>query len=328
MRIALVSSRSFGKLVPLGDTILAKGGFEVRRIDPKERPLDEAKMVRIIAQEDPHAVICGPEPITANVLQASKALRMVMMHGVGVDTIDLDAATHMGVVVANVPGASASAVADLTIGTMVAILRHLCEANQATKAGRWDRILGHDIGEMTVGIIGTGQIGTQVIKRLTGFGSRILAYDIVHNDKLVSAWEIEYVPLETLLAESDIVTLHVPLTEQTRKMIGRPQLEQMKKTVLLINTARGGLVDEDALYGHLRANRKATAALDVFETEPPQDSPLLHLDNVFATPHLASYTIESTERIDRVCAETILNTFGGKKPPNVINPTTLDSFRP
>ena len=328
MRVVLVSSRSFGKLIPVGQTILSQGGFEVRHVGSEERPLDEGKMTEIVAREDPDAVICGPELLTAKVLEASGTLRMVMMHGVGVDHIDLAAATRLGIVVANAPGTTTAAVADLTIATMLALLRHLCEANQMTKAGGWERQLGHELGEMTIGVIGTGRIGAQVIKRLGGFGSRILAYDVIQDSQLVKEYGISYVPLQKLLKESDVVTLHIPLMEETRQIIGRPELQQMKKTACLINTARGELVDEDALYEHLKANATAGAALDVFSVEPPRGNPLLELDNVLATPHVASYTAEATERLDRMCGETIVHTFSGKPSPNILNPEALKRLRP
>jgi D-3-phosphoglycerate dehydrogenase len=328
MRVVLVSSRSFGTIVPVGETILVNGEFEVKRVSPEERPLDEAKMCGIVARENPHAIICGPEPITENVLKASNTLRMVMMHGVGVDRIDVDAATDLGIVVANAAGASTAAVADMAIGVMLVLLRNLCESNYATKAGNWNRHLGRELGQMTVGVIGTGRIGAEVIKRLRGFGPRILAYDVIQVSNLVKEDRISYVTLDKLLSESDIVTLHVPLIEQTKNMIGTRELRRMKKTAYLINTARGGIVDEDALYEHLKANRTAGAALDVFSKEPPERNPLLTLNNVLATPHLGSYTVEATERLDRMCAETILSTFGGAGSPRILNPDALNSFEP
>jgi len=328
MPVVLVSSRSFGKVIPLGKMILTQGGFEVRHVGPEERPIDEDKMTEIVHREDPDAIICGPEPITMKVLEASKALRIVMMHGVGVDHIDVAAATRREVVVANAPGANTAAVADLTIAAMLALLRHICEANQMTKGGRWNRHLGHELGEMTVGVIGTGRIGADVIRRLRGFGSRILAYDVIQDDRLIEAYGITYVTLENLLAESDVITLHVPLMEETRKMIGRQELERMQKTACLINTARGGLVDEEALCDHLKANRTAGAALDVFSVEPPRGNPLLDLENVLATPHVASYTAEATERLDRMCAETIVNLFSKKPCSNILNPEALEQPHP
>ena len=323
MRRVLVGSRSFGEVVSVGEDILVKAGFAISRVRPKERPLDSAKMTRIVARDNPDVVICGAEPINEEVLRASKRLRMVMKHGVGVDNIALDAATELGIVVANAPGTNSAAVAELTIAAMLVLLRGYCEASRSTKAGGWERYVGHELGEMTLGIVGTGRIGTEVAKRSQGFGTKLLAYDIVKDADLESRYRLRYVTLEELLKKSDVVTLHVSLSEQTRKMIGARELGMMKESAYLINTARGELVDEDTLYDCLKARRIAGAALDVFETEPPHSSPLLQLDNVLATPHIAAYTYEAMARMDRTCAETIVDTFRGKQCPNVLNPIVL-----
>jgi D-3-phosphoglycerate dehydrogenase len=323
MWVALVSSRSFAQVIRIGEEILVKNGFEVRYVSQEARPLDGPKLARIVARENPDVIICGAEPITAEVLMASEKLRMVMKHGVGIDNIDLNAATMQGIIVAHVPGANSEAVADLTIAMMLMLLRGIYEAVNSTKTGSWNRYIGHELGKMMVGVIGTGEIGTKVIQRLHGFGTRILAYDIVHNSDLILKYEVHYVTLEELLEMSDIVTLHVPLTERTRKMIGARELERMKESAYLINTARGEVIDEDALYAHLKAHRIAGAALDVFSREPPGASPLLQLDNVLPTPHIGAYTYEAMERMDRICAETITAVFRGEYSPNILNPTVL-----
>lgn len=328
MRRALVGSRSFGQVVSVGEETLIKAGFELRRVRPEERPLHAPQMTRIVARDNPDVIICGAEPITKDVLGASSKLRMVMKHGVGIDNIDLDAATDMEIVVAYAPGRNAAAVADFTISAMLALLRGYCEASNSTKAGGWKRYMGHELGEITIGIIGTGHIGTEVVKRLGGFGATMLAYDVVKNPTVESKYSVRYVTLEELLENSDIVTVHVTLSPQTRKMIGPRELEMMKESAYLVNTARGELVDEGALYDCLKARCIAGSALDVFATEPPESSPLLQLDNVLATPHIAAYTHEAMARMDRTCADTIVDTFSGKHCPNVLNPTVLDSFQP
>jgi D-3-phosphoglycerate dehydrogenase len=327
VRRALVGSRSFGEFVSVGQETLAKAGFELRRVRAEERPLDAPQMTRIVTRESPDVIICGAEPITEEVLRASRKLRMVMKHGVGVDNIDLDVATDRGIVVAYAPGRNAAAVADFTISSMLTLLRGYCEASNSTKAGGWRHYMGHELGEIIVGIVGTGHIGTEVVKRVGGFGARVLAYDVVKNADLESKYPLRYVSLEELLGSSDIVTLHVTLSEETSNLIGARELEMMKESAYLVNTARGELVDEDALYHCLREGRIAGAALDVFATEPPQSSPLLQLESVLATPHIAAYTYEAMARMDRTCADTIVDTFSGKRCPNVLNPAVYDSFR-
>ncbi|MCK4393827.1 phosphoglycerate dehydrogenase [Candidatus Bipolaricaulota bacterium] len=320
MRVALVSSRSFANVVPVGKDLLVDGGFEVRRVGPEERPLDEAKMVAIVTREKPQVIIIGAEPVTAEVLASSDKLRMIMKHGVGVDNIDLDAATSLGIVVANAPGTNTEAVADLVIGMMLELLRGIYAANQSTHAGGWDRFMGHDLGAQTIGVVGTGWVGSAVVRRLHGFGSTVLAYDIVENPDL----EVRYVSLDVLLKESDIVTLHAPLTPTTRQMIGAAQLGLMKPSAILINAARGELVDEQALYAHLKTKRIAAAGIDVYSTEPPQESPLLTLANVLATPHIGAYTYEAMEAMDRLCAETIIGVLcENDRLPNLLNPEVV-----
>lgn len=324
MRLVLVSSRSFGSVVSIGEDILVKEGFRIRYVKPEERPLDDFKMQSIVAAENPDVIICGAEPISEAVLKASQKLTLVMKHGVGIDNIDIKAATALKIPVAIAPGTNTEAVADFTVAVMLVLLRSICQASNSTKIGEWKRYIGNELGMLTVGIVGTGRIGVSVIRRLNGFGTRILAYDISPNEELESKYNLKYVDLNELLKKSDIVTLHVPLTDSTRGMIGHKQLEIMKKGAYLINLARGGLIDEEALYDHLKSKRIAGAALDVFSTEPPQKSPLLKLDNVLATPHLAAYTCEAMERMDRMCGEIIVNIFNGKGSPYIINPEAIE----
>jgi D-3-phosphoglycerate dehydrogenase len=328
MRNILVGSRSFGNIVKIGEEILKRSGFTIRYVLPDERPLDEMRMKKIVMKVNPDVILCGAEPITGEVLRASQNLRMVIKHGSGVDNIDIPAATSLNIPVAYTPGKNTTAVADFTIALILNLLRGICPASHSTKEGGWYRFIGHDLGDMTIGIVGTGRVGQEVVKRLHGFGSKMLAYDVVPTSDLEHQYGVEYVGLDELLHSSDIVTLHVPLMDRTRGMIGKSELAKMKRSAYLLNLARGGLVDEKALYTHLKANGIAGAALDVYATEPPQNSPLLQLENVLATSHIAAYTYESMQRMDRACAETIIETFQKKISPNILNPETLDSFTP
>jgi D-3-phosphoglycerate dehydrogenase len=319
----LVSSRSFGKVSDLGEGALKASGFEIVRISPDERPITEEKMIRIISAEMPKIVICGAEPLTKNVMLACPNLQMIMKHGVGIDNIDIDAATNRKIIVANAPGTNTESVADLTIALMLALLRGVVNATNSTKTGGWERYIGHELGTRTVGVVGTGRIGLCVIQRLQGFGSDILAYDVIQNESLIGKPKFQYCSLEDLLRKSDIVTLHAPLTASTRNFIGNRELDLMKSSAYLVNLARGELVDEDALYQFLQHNRIAGAAVDVFAVEPPQSSPLLKLENLLATPHIAAYTHEAMDRMDQVCYETIISTLRGEVLPNVLNPEVL-----
>ncbi|MGB2982348.1 MAG: phosphoglycerate dehydrogenase [Candidatus Bipolaricaulia bacterium] len=319
----LVSSRSFGQVARIGNELLEEAGFVPQRIGPEERPLDAAKLARILAAAEPDVLIAGAEPIPRGVLSASPNLQMVQKHGVGVDNIDLDAATELGIAVANAPATNTGAVADLVLGFMLSLLRSIVPAVMSTRAGSWDRFVGHELGRLTVGVVGTGQIGRAVIRRLAGFGSHILAYDVYEDATLAANTGIEYATLERLLRESDVVTLHVPLLDSTRNLISAESLRWMKKSAFLINIARGELVDEAALAEHLAAGSLAGAGVDVFTTEPPQESPLLGLSSVIATPHIGAYTSEAMECMARRCAETVIAVLAGEYPDNVLNREAL-----
>lgn len=327
MKRVVVSSRSFGELSDVGTKLLEDGGFEVWRIPPEERPLDEAKMVEILARENPEVVVSGAEPITKQVLEVSPNLSMIMKHGVGVDNIDIQAATELGILVANAPGTNTEAVADMTLAMMLMLLRGVYRAVQSTKSGGWARYVGHDLGALTVGVIGTGKIGLAVIRRLQGFGSKVLAYDIVQDPDLLSHPMVRYVELEELLQGSDIITLHVPLIAETKELIGRNELAMMKSTAYLVNLARGELVNEDALFGFLQQKGLAGAAVDVYSVEPPRSSRLIGLDNVLSTPHIAAYTHESMENMGRICAQTIIDAMQSIKRSNILNPQVMTHHR-
>jgi D-3-phosphoglycerate dehydrogenase len=306
----------------VGAELLKENGFLIHRIAPEERPLSEEKMTHIVARETPTVILCGAEPITRRVLEASH-LSMVMKHGVGIDNVDIEAATDLKIPVANAPGTNTEGVADLTIALMLALLRGIVSAIQSTKTGGWERFVGHELGSLTVGIIGTGRIGCGVIRRLQGFGSSVLAYDIVRNEKFANELNFKYVDLEYLLQHSDIITLHIPLVPGNKEVIGRDELGLMKSTAYLLNLARGDLVDEEALCESLLQNRIAGAAVDVYAVEPPQRSSLLKFDKVLTTPHIAAYTYESMEKMDRMCANTIIETLQGNICSNILNPQVL-----
>lgn len=324
MADVLITSRSFGEFVRTGLDILSDAGLTVYRPGPGERPVTEARLLALVDEHNPQAIIVGSDPITSAVLASAERLRLVMKHGVGVDNIDIAAATDAGTLVANAPDTNTHAVADLTIGMILVLLRGIVGSAVSARSGGWERVVGNELGAQTVGVVGTGKIGSEVIRRLGPFGPEILAYDVVRDDGLVASCGIAYVSLEELLEKSDVITLHVPLLAQTRHLIGRQQLERLKEDVKLVNIARGALIDETALEEFLRNHPRAAAALDVFSAEPPQASPLLDLENVVPTTHIGGYTYEAMERMDRVCAETVLGVLSGESSSNVLNPQGRD----
>ena len=192
MSVVLVSSRSFGKVSGLGEDALRDQGYDMIRIPPEERPITEEKMIRALSKEKPEILIVGAEPVTRLVIETCPSLKMIMKHGVGIDNIDIKAATELKIIVANAPGTNTESVADLTIALMLALLRGIVNATNSTKTGAWNRYVGHELGRMSVGVVGTGRLGYSVIQRLLGFGSTIKAFDVVFNELLIGKPKIQY----------------------------------------------------------------------------------------------------------------------------------------
>lgn len=272
------------------------------------------------------AVISRKGKITREHMQKSRGrLKIVARTGVGVDSsrVDLKAAKEYKVWVTNMPGSNAVSVAELVFGQMIALVRHTLDANQAVKENRWGeylRFIGTELAGKTLGIIGMGNIGTRVAIRARVFEMDFLVYDPYIPESHVTALGGKSAGLDELLAESDFVTLHCPLTTETKAMIDERKLALMKPSAYLINAARGGIVDEEALYRALKEQNIAGAALDVVENEPPaKDHPLLQLDNIIFTPHLGAVTLEASKRGEWGAAEEVIRVLEGKKPKNPVN---------
>ena len=271
------------------------------------------------------AVISRKGKIAREHMQKSAGrLKIIARTGVGVDPsrVDLDAAKEFRVWVTNQPGSNSVSVAELVFGQMIALVRHTFEANRAVKENRWGEYLkyiGTELAGKTVGIIGMGNIGTRVAIRARAFEMGFLVHDPYIPDAHVTALGGKKVELSELLAESDFVTIHCPLTAETKGMIGEQQLALMKASAYLINAARGGIVNEDALCRALEQKKVAGAALDVVENEPPvKDHPLFQLDNVVLTPHLGAVTFEASKRGEWGAAEEVIRVLEGKKPKNPV----------
>ncbi|MCQ8119077.1 phosphoglycerate dehydrogenase [Methylomonas rosea] len=256
--------------------------------------LSEDTLCEIIPDYDA-LLIRSDTQVTARVLKAATCLKVVGRAGIGVDNVDLNAATEQGVIVMNTPDANATTTAELAIAHMFSLSRNLPFANQSVREGKWERskLMGAEITHKTLAVLGFGTIGRIVAQRGNGLGMRVIAYDPFVAPDVFAKHGAEMVDLEALVKQADYLTLHCPLLEKTKNIIGREQLAMMKKSARLINCARGGLVDESALYDALKDGRIAGAALDVYEQEPPKDSPLLTLDNVVFTPHLGASTKEA-----------------------------------
>lgn len=306
----VVATRSFGTTSEEPWHVLAKGDCEPIVVDISQVTDEEfGELLR-----DADGLIVGRRPVTAEIIASASRLKVISMHGVGVDHIDLEAAKPQGVAVANCPDANFNSVADLTLGLMLAVARQIPQASQAVQRGEWGRFSGVEIWEKTLGLVGLGRIGCGVARRAAGFRMSVLVYDPYLAVSRVEEVGGRAVSLDELLAEADFVSLHAPLNEETLHMMNREALRRMKPTAYLINTSRGELVDEEALYEALTQGVIAGAALDVFTKEPPSDSPLLGLPNVVATPHIGGHSREATTNASITSARNVVQALQTGEP--------------
>jgi D-3-phosphoglycerate dehydrogenase len=315
-----ITSRSFGRIVQDSLKIL-ESVAEIER-SPYDRTMTEKELIRNLKDVD--AVILGVDTCSRKVIESLKRVKVIGRHGVGIDNVDLDAATEKGIIVTYTPHANADSVADHTWALILALARKIIQADLSTKAGRLEgtKFIGMELSGKNIGIIGLGAIGQRVARRAKGFNMNILYYDKFRNEALEREIGVKYADLEQLLAESDIVTIHAVLTSETKKMIGVKQLQIMKKTAFLINTARNEIIDEKALIKALKEKWIAGAALDVFERKSLKQ--LSKVNNVILTPHIAAYTIEALRRMDIMVAEDIVKVLTGGKPKHIANPKVYE----
>lgn len=288
-------------------------------------------LIREVAEID--GLFCNiTEKIDAQLLDAGKKLKIVASMSVGFDHIDLDAATKRGILATHTPGVLTEAVADETFGLILAVGRRLVEGDAYVRQGSWKlkwspmQMVGRDIYGKTLGIYGLGRIGIAVAKRARGFGMKMIYYDTFRNEEAEKNLGIEFKQREDVIREADFLSVHVPLLPETRNSIGPKELKMMKRTAFLINTARGGVVDERALTEALQAGTIAGAALDVFEKEPvDMDNPLLKMKNVVVEPHLASGSVESRTAMGVLAAQNLVAGLKGEVPPNLVNKQVLQN---
>ncbi len=266
------------------------------------------------------------DPIDVEVFDAAPKLRIVSQYAVGYDNIDIKEATKRGIYVTNTPGVLTKTVADFTFALMLAVARRVVEADRYIRNRKWKvgwhplMMIGADIYERTLGIVGMGRIGSAVAKRAKGFGMRVLYYDATRREDLEKELGVEYADMDKLLEGSDFISLHVPLTPETYHLMGEGQFRKMKPTAFLINTSRGKVVDQKALYKALKEGWIAGAGLDVFEQEPiPSDDPLLQLNNVVLTPHAASASYETRSKMAEIVAKNLIAFLNGEVPPTLMN---------
>ena len=283
------------------------GGFEVA----DRAGISAEELVQEIADYEV-LIVRSRTKVTAKIMEAAKCLKIIGRAGIGVDNIDVKEATRHGFIVMNAPNGNSVSAAELAIAHIVSLSRNLVGAGRSMAEGKWEKkkFMGREISNATMGIIGLGNIGRIVVDRALGLKMRVVGFDPFVSEEKMNAIGIEYAgDLKTLLSESDFLTIHTPLTEKTRHLIGAKEFKQMKNDAYLINCARGGIVDEAALFEALNSGEIAGAALDVFETEPPKDSPLLDHPNVYCTPHLGASTREAQILVASELAEQIVDYF-------------------
>src|SRR3954470_24660680 len=289
--------------------------------------LSEAELLPIV--KDAVALLVRSETkVTRKIIDAAPQLRVVGRAGVGVDNVDVEAATEHGVVVMNTPAGNTIATAELTFTHILCGARPVPQAAASMKAGQWDRksFSGIELFKKTLGIVGLGRIGGEVAKRAQAFGMRVLAYDPYLATSRAKAMQVEGVSLEDLLKQSDYITVHMPLTDDTKYMIDEPALEKCKKGVRLFNCARGGIIKESALIAALKSGKVAAAGLDVFEDEPlAKDSEFRSMPNVVLTPHLGASTAEAQESVGIEIAEQIADVLNGGVIRNAVNVPSIDA---
>ena len=307
----LIASRSFGKATPDVFDRLKGLGAEVV-LNPLERAPTEADMVALIKDVD--VLISGTEPVNARVFEAANKLKGIAKHGVGYENIDLAAAKNRNIPVAIAGGTITNSVADMTMALLLALARKIPLGDRAVKEGRWPRAVGLELKGKQLGIVGLGQIGKAVCRRAKGFEMEVIACDTYHDSDFAAQWQVQYVELDILLKTADFVSLHAPGGADTRRLIDSNRLALMKPTAYLINTARGELVDEGALFEALKHDQLAGAALDVFEVEPPGANPLFGLDNFIAAPHSAGQTNEGLNAMGQITCDNAMKMLKGEEP--------------
>jgi len=269
------------------------------------------------------------DKIDAPIMDAAPKLRVISNMAVGFDNVDVKEATKRKIIVCNTPGVLTDTTADFAFALLLAAARRVVEGERVVRARKWKTwgpmiLLGQDVHHATLGIIGLGRIGAEVAKRARGFDMKIIYYDAVRRPDLEKTLDLEFRDLDSLLAESDFVTIHCPLLPETYHLIGEEQFKIMKKTAILVNSARGPIVDPKALYSALRDRRIAYAALDVTEPEPiPPDDPLLTLENVVIAPHIASASVATRTKMAMMAVDNLLAAVRGERPPHIVNPEVL-----
>lgn len=300
----LITPRSFGKNDKSAFEMLEKEGFEIVR-NSYGRIMTEDELINEIKDID--GIIIGVDPLNKNVLSKAKKLKVISKYGVGTDNIDMQYAKENNIKVTRTVGANTNAVADYAFALMMACARKISYIDKECRKLNWSKIKTIEIWGKTLGIIGLGSIGKGVAKRALGFNMNILAFDPIVDESFAKKYNIQYSSLEKVIKESDFISLHLPLNDKTKHIIGNKEFEVMKDNVIIVNTSRGGIIDEDALINALKENKIYGAGIDVFEKEPPENKEFLKLDNIILGSHCAASTLEAIDNMSIMSAQNLID---------------------
>ena len=309
MAKALITTVPFGVHNRLPLDLLEKAGIEYLT-NPYKKKLTEDQLAELVGDFD--FLIAGTELITEKLLSKAPKLKLISRVGIGLDSIDLNAVKKSGIKISYTPEAPAPAVAELTLGMILSLLRSVHISNHQMHLGVWERIFGRRLGDITVGIIGVGRIGTHLLRCMSGFGKiHILVNDIAPTNQLIQEFNIQWVTKEQIYKRADVISLHLPLTPLTKNMISRDQLLQMKKDAFIINTSRGGIINEDDLYMAMSEGHLGGAAIDVFESEPYAGK-LIEIERCLLTAHMGSMSVDCRSKMEIQAAKEVVRFLSGK----------------
>lgn len=310
----LVTATNYSKYCQAGKKILENAGCEILE-NPHGRPYTFDELKEIV--EDIDGVVVGVDDWNEDVFKLAPKLKGMARFGVGVDNIDLNAAKEHGIIVCNSPGINSSAVAEQAVALLLSLIRNIPEMNSAVRKGEWPRPMFHELKSRTIGFLGFGAIARNVAQRLAGFGPEMIAYDKYPNQEAADKLGVRLVSQEEVLKESDIISIHLPATDETKHLINKETIQQMKDGVYIVNTARGSIVNEADMAEALESGKAAGFGTDVFEHESIDLSgPLFKYDNYIATPHVSAETFENCETTSVVTARALLAVFEGREPEN------------
>lgn len=297
--------------------ILREAGLEIDNFSQQFPSFDHMRFLEHMKDAD--ALIIGAHKISSEDMDQCQKLKIICKHGAGLDNIDLQAAASHGITVTNVPAVNAGAVADLAFGLLLCCARKIDEASQSVRAGKWRSFIGVNVHGKTLGLIGFGAIAKEMTKRAAGFQMKVLTYDPYVKAIPAAFPQVERVEqLRELLHRADMISIHVPLNDQTRNLISAKEMEEMKDGAILVNTSRGGIVDEPALMAALESGKPAAAALDVLSREQAVDNPIVHAKNILVTPHIGMYSAETINAVSVTCARNVVKRLTGEQPAHVV----------